>query len=87
MMFKLIKSYLYLYKSSHLSYIDQTHEEEIRRKYRPYDELKKEFESLNMKMQTDQEILIDLIEQLNKTDNHENRKTILIDLEYYLHQV
>jgi hypothetical protein len=40
-----------------------------------------------MKMKTDQEILIDLIEQLNKTDNHENRKTILIDLEYYLHQV
>jgi hypothetical protein len=40
-----------------------------------------------MKIQTDQEILINLIDQLNKTDNHENRKTILIDLEYYLHQV
>jgi len=40
-----------------------------------------------MQIQTDQEIIIDLIEQLNKTDNNENRKTILTDLEFYLHQV
>jgi hypothetical protein len=40
-----------------------------------------------MKIQTDQEILINLINQLNTTDNNENRKTILTDLEYYLHQV
>ena len=43
--------------------------------------------SLNMKIQTDQEILTDLIEQLNTTNDHENQKTILTDLEYYLHQV
>lgn len=65
----------------------QTHDEETRRKYRSYDDLKKDFESLNMKVQTDQEILTDLIEQLNKTDSNEHRKTILTDLEYYLHQV
>lgn len=40
-----------------------------------------------MKIQTDQEILTDLIEQLNTTNDHENQKTILTDLEYYLHQV
>jgi hypothetical protein len=40
-----------------------------------------------MKIQTEQEILINLINQLNTTDNNENRKTILTDLEYYLHQV
>jgi len=40
-----------------------------------------------MKIQTDHEILINLIDQLNKTDDNDNRKTILIDLEYYLHQV
>jgi hypothetical protein len=40
-----------------------------------------------MKIETDQEIVMDLIEQLNKTDNYENQKTILTDLEYYLHQV
>lgn len=70
-----------------ISLIHQTHEEEIRQKFRSYEELKKDFESLNMKIETDQEILINLIDQLNKTDNNENRKTILIDLEYYLHQV
>lgn len=40
-----------------------------------------------MKIQTDQEILTDLIKQLNTTNDNENRKTILTDLEYYLHQV
>jgi hypothetical protein len=42
---------------------------------------------MNMKLQTDNEILIDLIKQLTTTDNDENRKTILTDMEYYLHQV
>ncbi|CAF4001022.1 unnamed protein product [Rotaria magnacalcarata] len=65
---------------------DETHEEDIRQRFRSYDELKKEFESLNMKIQTDQEILVTLIDQLNKTDNDDNTKTILTDLEYYLHQ-
>ncbi|CAF1186659.1 unnamed protein product [Rotaria sordida] len=65
---------------------DKTHEEEIRKQFRSYEELKKDFESINMKIQTDQEILINLIDQLNKTDNNDNRKTILTDLEYYLHQ-
>ncbi|CAF3195517.1 unnamed protein product [Rotaria socialis] len=65
---------------------DEAHEEDIRQRFRPYDELKKEFESLNMKIQTDQEILVTLIDQLNKTDNDDNTKTILTDLEYYLHQ-
>lgn len=65
----------------------QSHDEEVRRKFRSYEELKKDFASINVKIQTDQEILGQLIEQLNKTDNDEDRKTILTDLEYYLHQV
>ncbi|CAF1525871.1 unnamed protein product [Rotaria sp. Silwood1] len=65
---------------------DKTHEEEIRKRFRPYEELKKDFESMNIKIQTDQEIIINLIDQLNKTNNNDNRKIILIDLEYYLHQ-
>jgi hypothetical protein len=40
-----------------------------------------------MKIQTDYEILTNLINQLIKTDNDDNRKTILTDLEFYLHQV
>lgn len=65
----------------------QIHIDEIRRKYRSYDELKKDFQSLDMKIQTDQEIITDLVEQLNKTDSNEHQKTILTDLEFYLHQV
>ncbi len=56
-------------------------------KFRPYDELKKDFESMNMKVQTDHEILTNLINQLKASNNDEDRKTILTDLEYYLHQV
>ena len=63
------------------------HEEEIRKKFRPYDQLKKDFESVNMKIETDQEIIINLIDKLNKTSDNVNRKIILMDLEYYLHQV
>ena len=40
-----------------------------------------------MKIRTDQDIIIDLIDQLNKTNDNDNRKIILTDLEYYLHQV
>ncbi len=39
-----------------------------------------------MKIQTDYEILINLINQFIKIDNNDNRKRILIDLEFYLHQ-
>jgi nucleotide exchange factor SIL1 len=59
----------------------------VKRKFRPYDELKKDLESMNIKIETDHEILTKLIKQLGKTDNEENRKTILTDLEFYLHQV
>ena len=40
-----------------------------------------------MKIQTDQEILTDLIKKLTQTNNDENLKTLLTDLEFYLHQV
>ncbi|CAF3698496.1 unnamed protein product [Rotaria socialis] len=65
---------------------DEKHVEDVKRKFRPYDELKKDLESMNMKIETDHEILTKLIKQLGKTDNEENRKTILTDLEFYLHQ-
>ncbi len=42
---------------------------------------------MNMKVQTDHEILTTLINQLTKSNNDEDRKTILTDLEFYLHQV
>ncbi|CAF3785112.1 unnamed protein product [Rotaria sordida] len=66
---------------------DKKHEEEIKTKFRPYDDLKKDFQSMNIKIQTDNEILTNLINQLTKTNNEHDLKTILTDLEYYLHQV
>jgi hypothetical protein len=42
---------------------------------------------MHIKIQTDQEILTDLIDQLTKVDDDDNRHRILTDLEYYLHQV
>ena len=42
---------------------------------------------MNMKVQTDHEILTNLINQLKTSNNDEDRKTILTDLEFYLHQV
>ncbi|CAF1589569.1 unnamed protein product [Rotaria sp. Silwood1] len=65
---------------------DKKHEEEIKKKFRPYDELKKDFQSMNIKIQTDHEILTNLINELTKTNNEHNLKTILTDLEFYLHQ-
>ena len=56
-------------------------------KFRPYDELKQDFQSMNINIETDSEILTKLIDQLTKTDNDHDRKAILTDLEYYLHQV
>jgi len=63
------------------------HVENIKKKYRSYDELKNDFQSMNLKVQTDQEILTNLLKQLSQTANDEDRKTILTDLEFYLHQV
>lgn len=59
----------------------------MKTRFRPYDQLKKDFESMNMKIQTDYEILKDLINRLVKSENDEDRTTILTDLEFYLHQV
>ncbi|UJR31461.1 hypothetical protein I4U23_018951 [Adineta vaga] len=65
---------------------DKKHEEEVKAKFRAYNELKKDFDEMNIKVQTDLEILTDLLKKLNTTNNNEDRKTILTDLEYYLHQ-
>lgn len=42
---------------------------------------------MNVKVETDQEILTKLVKQLIHVDNDENLKTLLTDLEFYLHQV
>lgn len=63
-------------------------EDEVKQKFRSYDELKKDFESMNMDIKTDAEIIEELFSQLKHPDTQrDNMLTILTDLEYYLHQV
>uniref|UniRef100_A0A8C3H0A4 Nucleotide exchange factor SIL1 n=1 Tax=Corvus moneduloides TaxID=1196302 RepID=A0A8C3H0A4_CORMO len=62
--------------------------EEVRKKFRPIEQLKEEFEKLNMKMETDYEIMVKLISKLNSSASTLDEKVAaLYDLEYYVHQV
>ncbi|XP_071169000.1 nucleotide exchange factor SIL1-like [Mytilus edulis] len=61
--------------------------EEIKQKYRSYDELKEDFKKINMAIKTGQEIVTELFDKLNSTNiSTEARETLLEDLEYHLHQ-
>ncbi|NXD59855.1 SIL1 factor, partial [Corvus moneduloides] len=60
----------------------------VRKKFRPIEQLKEEFEKLNMKMETDYEIMVKLISKLNSSASTLDEKVAaLYDLEYYVHQV
>ncbi|NXW95751.1 SIL1 factor, partial [Alopecoenas beccarii] len=64
------------------------HEEEVRKKFRPIEQLKEEFEKLNVKMETDYEIMVKLISKFNSSASTlEEKVAALYDLEYYVHQV
>ncbi|NXJ74959.1 SIL1 factor, partial [Trogon melanurus] len=66
----------------------KTHEEEVRKKFRPIEQLKEEFEKLNVKMETDYEIMVKLISKFNSSASTLDEKVAaLYDLEYYVHQV
>ncbi|NWR37645.1 SIL1 factor, partial [Tachuris rubrigastra] len=63
-------------------------EEEVRKKFRPIEQLKEEFEKMNMKMETDYEIMVKLISKFNSSASTLDEKVAaLYDLEYYVHQV
>ena len=52
------------------------------------EELKKEFAKMNVSIKTDLEILTELVDKYKQPDLSEDQiRTILKDLEYYLHQV
>ncbi|NWY03508.1 SIL1 factor, partial [Nothoprocta ornata] len=64
------------------------HEEEVRKKFRPIEKLKEEFEKLNVKLETDYEIMVKLIGKFNSSASTLDEKVAaLYDLEYYVHQV
>ncbi|XP_009904567.2 nucleotide exchange factor SIL1 [Dryobates pubescens] len=63
-------------------------EEEVRKKFRPIEQLKEEFEKLNVKMETDYEIMVKLISKFNSSASTlADKVAALYDLEYYVHQV
>ncbi|NWU91127.1 SIL1 factor, partial [Upupa epops] len=60
----------------------------VRKKFRPIEQLKEEFEKLNVKMETDYEIMVKLISKYNSsTSSLDEKVAALYDLEYYVHQV
>lgn len=62
----------------------------MRKKYRSYEELKKEFGSLNITVKTDMEILKDLVtkgKQQIISNDEEGTVTTLKDVEYLVHQI
>ncbi|NWH74929.1 SIL1 factor, partial [Piaya cayana] len=68
--------------------VRRAHEEEVRKKFRPIKQLKEEFEKLNVKMETDYEIMVKLIGKYNSSASTLDEKVAaLYDLEYYVHQV
>ncbi|NXK97847.1 SIL1 factor, partial [Formicarius rufipectus] len=68
--------------------VRRAQEEEVRKKFRPIEQLKEEFEKLNMKMETDYEIMVKLISKFNSSASTLDEKVAaLYDLEYYVHQV
>lgn len=54
--------------------------------YRSYEQLKEDFDELNLKMETDLDILIRLMSQYKATSSDVQRAVILEDLEYLVHQ-
>ena len=60
---------------------------ELRKKFRNITEIKRDMEDLNMIMQTDFEIMKELIEKFEKSEKREDKLAILKDLEYLVHQV
>uniref|UniRef100_U3FB49 Nucleotide exchange factor SIL1 n=1 Tax=Micrurus fulvius TaxID=8637 RepID=U3FB49_MICFL len=67
---------------------EKTHQEDIRRRFRPIEKLKEEFRELNLQLETDLEIMLKLINKFNNSASTlEEKITALSDLEYYVHQV
>ncbi|CAG5123208.1 unnamed protein product [Candidula unifasciata] len=67
---------------------DKEHEEEVKQKFRSMEELKKIMEELNLNMKTEGQIVTELESELKQKDiAHDRLKLVLVDLEYYLHQI
>uniref|UniRef100_A0A8D0F3D9 Nucleotide exchange factor SIL1 n=1 Tax=Strix occidentalis caurina TaxID=311401 RepID=A0A8D0F3D9_STROC len=77
-----------LYAFKEISLMSLARSNWVRKKFRPIEQLKEEFEKLNVKMETDYEIMVKLISKFNSSASTLDEKVAaLYDLEYYVHQV
>ncbi|KAM9064742.1 nucleotide exchange factor SIL1 isoform 3-T4 [Sarcophilus harrisii] len=67
---------------------DKARQEEVRQRFRPIEDLKKDFEALNVVIESDLQIMVRLINQFNSSSTTLEEKIMaLYDLEYYVHQM
>ncbi|XP_004643305.2 nucleotide exchange factor SIL1 isoform X2 [Octodon degus] len=67
---------------------DEARKAEVKRLFRPIEELKKEFNELNVVIETDMQIMVRLINKFNSSSSSlEEKIAALFDLEYYVHQM
>nr|XP_054367683.1 nucleotide exchange factor SIL1 isoform X4 [Mirounga angustirostris] len=67
---------------------DKARQAKVKRLFRPIEELKKEFEELNVVIETDMQIMVRLINKFNSSSSSlEEKIAALFDLEYYVHQM
>lgn len=68
--------------------VSKERNDEIKNNFRSYDELKKAMQDMNMAVKTEGEIVTELTTKLKGPhDDVESMKSVLVDLEYYLHQI
>ncbi|XP_060152256.1 nucleotide exchange factor SIL1 isoform X1 [Globicephala melas] len=67
---------------------DKARQAKVKRLFRPIEELKKDFEELNVVIETDMQIMVRLINKFNSSNSSlEEKIAALFDLEYYVHQM
>ncbi|PNJ59479.1 SIL1 isoform 10 [Pongo abelii] len=67
---------------------DKARQAEVKRLFRPIEELKKDFDELNVVIETDMQIMVRLINKFNSSSSSlEEKIAALFDLEYYVHQM
>ncbi|XP_058135431.1 nucleotide exchange factor SIL1 isoform X1 [Dasypus novemcinctus] len=67
---------------------DKARQAEVKRLFRPIEELRKDFDELNVVIETDMQIMVRLINKFNSSSSSlEEKIAALFDLEYYVHQM
>ncbi|GFN90642.1 nucleotide exchange factor sil1 [Plakobranchus ocellatus] len=83
-----LKAVLKDFKYQDVTPEEQERKRKVKENFRSYEELKRALKDLKMAVKTEGEIVRELTNKLNESSKDSDQiKTILIDLEYYLHQI